>query len=134
MDETQREARLEEFIQPVIERWQDPVLTASLSTFTGFCELLGLSNLQSYLLSRRVNEIEDWAATPLDEGGKALKSAIEAAQNVSCAVDHLCTLAKGYRMYLYVLQRHSLESAWRGPSQVLWLQMSRRTSGPSTCL
>jgi hypothetical protein len=88
MDEQQREARLEEFIQPVIERWRDPALTASLSDFAGFCELLGLSNLQSYLHSRRVNEIEDWAATPLDEEGKALKLAIEAAQNASDQVDH----------------------------------------------
>lgn len=82
MDEKQREARLEEFIQPLVERWRDPALTASLSTFAGFCELLGLSNLQSYLHSRRVNEIEDWAVTPLDDEGKALKLAIEAAQNV----------------------------------------------------
>lgn len=89
MDEKQREARLEDFIQPVVERWRDPALTASLRTFAGFCELLGLSELQTYLHSRRVNEIEDWAATPLDEGGKALKLAIEAAQNVSLRTDRL---------------------------------------------
>ena len=83
MDEVQRETHLEEFIRPFISQWQEERLSSSLQSFAGFCNLLGLSNLQNYLMSRKVNLIENWAAVPLDEEGKALQSSIEAAQNVS---------------------------------------------------
>ena len=83
MDEVQRETHLEDFVRPFIVQWQEERLSTSLRTFAGFCDLLGLSNLQNYLISRKANLIENWAAVPLDEEGKALQSSIEAAQNVS---------------------------------------------------
>ena len=86
INEQKREARLEEFIAHVMRTWQDPALSASLSSFAGFCDLLGLSNLQSYLVKRKVNQIEDWAATPLDEEGQGLRLQMEAARDV-CGAD-----------------------------------------------
>jgi hypothetical protein len=102
----EREARLEVFVQPVIERWQSPQLAESLSTFGGFCDMLGLSNLQSYLVSRRVNTIEDWAQFPLDEEGKTLNAAIEAAQNVSSASISERQTSNKSRMCPCVSRRH----------------------------
>ncbi|MCJ1378061.1 hypothetical protein MMC17_001157 [Xylographa soralifera] len=81
VDPQKREARLEEFIAHVIQTWQDPALSASLENFAGFCDLLGLSNLQNYFISRKVNEIEDWAAAPLDDEGQALRIQMEAARD-----------------------------------------------------
>ena len=82
MDEVQRETLLEEFVRPLALQWQEQKFATSLQTFAGFCDLLGLSNLQNYLVVRKVNLTENWAAIPLDEEGKALKSSIEVAQNV----------------------------------------------------
>ena len=82
IEQQKREARLEEFIAHVIRTWQDPALSASLSNFAGFRDLLGLSNLQNYLVKRKVNQIEDWAAAPLDDEGKVLRLQIEAARDV----------------------------------------------------
>ncbi|MCJ1390853.1 hypothetical protein MMC18_003714 [Xylographa bjoerkii] len=81
IDQQKREARLEEFIAHVIQKWQDPSLSSSLSSFSGFCDLLGLSNLQNYLVSRKVNQIEDWAAAPLDDEGQAMRFQMEAARD-----------------------------------------------------
>ncbi|MCJ1285753.1 hypothetical protein MMC26_005094 [Xylographa opegraphella] len=81
IDQQKREAHLEEFIAHVIQMWQDPALSTSLSSFAGFCDLLGLSKLQSYFVTRKVNQIEDWAASPLDDEGQALKLQMEAARD-----------------------------------------------------
>ncbi|MCJ1398650.1 hypothetical protein MMC11_001851 [Xylographa trunciseda] len=80
IDQPKREARLEEFIAHVVQQWQDPALSNSLCNFAGFCELLGLSNLQNYLVSRKVNQIEDWATAPLDDEGQALRTQMETAR------------------------------------------------------
>ncbi|MCJ1432586.1 hypothetical protein MMC27_001943 [Xylographa pallens] len=81
INQQKREARLEEFIADAIHMWQDPALSASLSTFAGFCDLLGLSNLQNYFVKRKVNQIEDWAAAPLDDEGKVLRFQMEDARD-----------------------------------------------------
>ena len=81
IDRALRDQYLAEFIQGVMTKWQDPLLNRLLQTFSGFCELFGLSELQNYLVSRRVNEIENWGAHLLDEDGKLLKKKIESAQN-----------------------------------------------------
>ena len=83
IDQQNRQVRLEDFISHVIQKWQDPVLSESLSSFTGFCDLLGLSNLQDYLIRRKVNQIDDWATTSLDDEGQALRFQMQAARDVS---------------------------------------------------
>ncbi|KAH0609395.1 uncharacterized protein H6S33_012881 [Morchella sextelata] len=73
IDPQLRQSRLEGYIFPVREAWRDPVLTESLQTFQGFCQVLGLDKVQDYLVSRRVNEISDFTKQPLDEEGQALQ-------------------------------------------------------------
>ncbi|KAL8797433.1 MAG: hypothetical protein Q9195_000249 [Heterodermia aff. obscurata] len=52
VDQKQREEKLDYFLDPLIAQWHAPSLSNSLSSFNGFCELLGLGSLQQYALSR----------------------------------------------------------------------------------
>jgi exportin-5 len=49
----------------------------ALSTFGGFCDLLGLSKVRDYLVSRRVHEIQEWGQYRLDAEGQALQAELE---------------------------------------------------------
>jgi exportin-5 len=42
VDSQARLDRLQQIIQPVVDIWQDPQLTEALSTFSGFCSVVGL--------------------------------------------------------------------------------------------
>ena len=68
-----REPRLSQMLQPLIEQWRNPVLSQRLSSFSDFNALLGLENLQQYLLSRSVHYVQDWSAHPLDDEGRILQ-------------------------------------------------------------
>ena len=72
-----RQARLDHFVQPLIEQWQSNNLNESLSSFTGFKQLLGLGDLQQYLASRAVQRISDWSSHPLDEEGRVLQNRMQ---------------------------------------------------------
>ena len=82
-------------------------MSNSLSSFGGFCDLLGLSQLQSYLVSRNVHQIEDWGAYPLDDEGKALKARIDNASNVSVILWSYSKLLIENRISLSVLRKPS---------------------------
>lgn len=73
VDSKPREARLENFLQPMMAQWQNQALTESLSSFEGFCDLLGLGGIQQYVTSRAVHQIPDWSTHPLDDDGRALQ-------------------------------------------------------------
>ncbi|KAF6219395.1 hypothetical protein HO133_005221 [Letharia lupina] len=73
VDVRPREERLDQFLQPMIDQWQDRTLSNSLSSFENFSRLLGLENLQQYLCSRAVNKLRNWSEHPLDDQGKALQ-------------------------------------------------------------
>ncbi len=77
-----RQARLDEFLQPLINQWRNPSLGQSLSSFPEFSRMLGLEGLQQYLASRAVHEIQDWSSHPLDDEGvfmqKQMQSALDA--------------------------------------------------------
>jgi exportin-5 len=49
----------------------------ALSSFGGFCDLLGLSKVRDYLVSRRVHEIQEWGQYKLDAEGQALQAELE---------------------------------------------------------
>ena len=83
MDQTQREEKLDYFLNPLIEQWRTPSLRNSLSSFNGFCELLGLGSLQQYALSRGMHRTHDWSSQPLDEEGRVLQSRIQDSLEVS---------------------------------------------------
>ncbi|KAH0557069.1 hypothetical protein GP486_005144 [Trichoglossum hirsutum] len=74
IDPQLRESRLQNFVNPIKLSWQDAELTRSVSTFQGFCGLLGLGRVQEYLVSRQVHKIEDWSQYQLDAEGLAIQT------------------------------------------------------------
>ena len=73
-----RETRLESFLRPIKQSWDNTELSSTLSTFQGFTTLLGIERVQKYLIDRRVFEIEDWSTVALDDEGKALQTEMNA--------------------------------------------------------
>lgn len=69
--------KLRGFIDPVLQVWRSPELGASVSSFAGFCDLLGLNKVQNYLMSHRVNEIQNWAQYTLDADGQSIQAELE---------------------------------------------------------
>ena len=49
----------------------------ALASFGGFSDLLGLSKVRDYLVSRRVHEIEEWGLYQLDEEGQSLQKELD---------------------------------------------------------
>lgn len=69
-NEQQREMRLEQTLQPIMSQWRKENLSRSLSSFDGFCELVGLGGIQNYIGVRSLHRIENWSAHQLDEEGR----------------------------------------------------------------
>lgn len=69
--------KLRGFITPVQQLWQDPALSEAVSSFGGFCELLGLTKVRDYLAARRVHEIRDWGSYQLDLEGQAIQKELD---------------------------------------------------------
>ena len=116
IDPAPREARLEQSLQPIIRQWQEERLEHSLSSFDDFSRLLGLDNIQQYLISRQVHLLEDWASQPLDDEGKMLQSnmqlAIEALplratkHIMSASVEKLEPGSAPYAIACHLWQKH----------------------------
>lgn len=88
--EIEPEARLQKlhaFITPVQQLWQNPEMNEALSSFDGFCELLGLDRVRNYLVSRHVHEIQEWGLYQLDEEGQAIQKELDGRVKVA---DMLC--------------------------------------------
>ncbi|KAL8735589.1 MAG: hypothetical protein Q9166_000758 [cf. Caloplaca sp. 2 TL-2023] len=79
VDPQPRQERLEAFLQPLVAQWQNNELTSLLTSFNTFCELLGFGGIQQYMSARRLHEIPDWSAKPLDDEGKALQAHMQYA-------------------------------------------------------
>ncbi|KAG9685480.1 nuclear import and export protein Msn5, partial [Aureobasidium melanogenum] len=77
VDSQARLARLQQIIQPVVETWQDPQLTEALSTFSGFCNVVGLEGLPEYLTAQGYASVQDWPSQPLDQQGKARQTDVQ---------------------------------------------------------
>jgi exportin-5 len=77
VDSQARLARLEQIIRPVVETWQDAQLTEALSTFSGFCNVVGLEGLPEYLSTHRFASIQDWPSASLDGEGKARQQDVQ---------------------------------------------------------
>jgi exportin-5 len=77
VDSQARLARLEQIIQPAVETWQDPQLTEALSTFSGFCNVVGLGGLPEYLTAQRYASVQDWSNQPLDQEGKVRQTDVQ---------------------------------------------------------
>ncbi|KAI0969130.1 armadillo-type protein [Xylaria arbuscula] len=97
LDQATKVQKLQGFLNPIRTQWQDPQLKQSLSSHASFFELMGLDKAQSYVIRKRMQEVQDWGSVELDEEGKALQAEIEARQAsiplrltksfLSCSVD-----------------------------------------------
>ena len=68
-----RQRRLESFLQPLRESWGNEEFKNVVSTFDGFCRVLGLESVGPYLRVRDAQKLDDWSVAPLDDAGKALQ-------------------------------------------------------------
>jgi exportin-5 len=66
--------KLEAFIAPIKQLWQDPQLDEAVSSFDRFCDLLGLGKVREYLVSREVHKVADWGSFKLDAEGQAIQT------------------------------------------------------------
>ncbi|KAK1971808.1 ARM repeat-containing protein [Colletotrichum sublineola] len=82
IDPASQAQRLQEFIKPVTSSWQSQELKNSLSSYSGFCELMALDKAKRYLVSHRVHEVRDWGSCELDAEGLALQSELEERQKM----------------------------------------------------
>jgi len=69
--------KLREFVTPVQQLWQNPEVEEEISSFNGFCDLLGLNKVRAYLVSRQVHEIQEWGLYQLDAEGQAIQKELE---------------------------------------------------------
>ena len=116
VDSKPREARLEQFIRPLMAQWQSSELTDSLSSFDAFCNLLGLGGIQHYVTSRAVQQIQDWSTCPLDEEGLVLQLHMQHALEqlplratktiLSVSVERLEPDSNPYNMACGLWQKH----------------------------
>ena len=79
LNEAERLQRLQAFLEPISRQWQNERLSQSLQSFQGFCDMLGMGNLQPYLSARNVHQITDWAGQPLDNEGETLRNHLQTA-------------------------------------------------------
>lgn len=70
----------------MISQWQSDSLGRSLSSFDGFCELVGLGGIQHYISARGLHQVHDWPSHPLDEEGKLLQVHMQNAIEVCARV------------------------------------------------
>lgn len=54
-----------------------------VSTFDGFCRVLGLESVGPYLRAREAQKLDDWSIAPLDETGKSLQKQLNSKFQVS---------------------------------------------------
>jgi exportin-5 len=81
IDDSERDKRLNSFVEPCLVKWQDSRFIESLQDFSGFCKMLGLSGFEEYFMRREAHKIEDWTEIPLDEDGRNLKAQVDAARH-----------------------------------------------------
>lgn len=73
IDPNLRQQRLGAFLEPIREAWQDEAFRQTSSSFDGFCRLLGLENVGSYMQAKQAYKFADWSEVILDEEGKAVQ-------------------------------------------------------------
>ena len=88
VDADLRWTKLASFLDPIQQAWQNPSLTRDISTFEGFCKMLDIDKVGTYMQNRGAHRIDDWSSTPLDQAGMELQShTFEGFQDVTRCVD-----------------------------------------------
>jgi exportin-5 len=77
IDDDTRLQKLHGFINPVQHLWKNPEMNQAITSFNGFCDLLGLSRVRDYLVSRRVHEIQEWGLYQLDAEGQSIQKDLD---------------------------------------------------------
>lgn len=77
IDPEVRLQKLHAFINPVQQAWKNPEMDQAIDSFSGFCDLLGLSKVRDYLVSRRVQEIQQWGLYQLDAEGQLIQKQLD---------------------------------------------------------
>ncbi len=80
IDQGTRVQRLRGFLEPVQAQWRTPELERALSSYSSFCELVGLDKAQMYIARKRIDKVADWGSIELDAEGLALQADLEARQ------------------------------------------------------
>ncbi|OOQ81799.1 putative nuclear import and export protein Msn5 [Penicillium brasilianum] len=73
IDPNLRHSRLAGFLAPIREAWQDDEFRRMSSSFEGFCTMLGLENVGSYMQAKQAHKLEDWSSVALDNEGKLVQ-------------------------------------------------------------
>lgn len=73
LDPNLRHSRLAGFLAPIREAWQDEEFRRMSSSFEGFCTMLGLENVGSYMQAKQAHKLEDWSSVALDNEGKLVQ-------------------------------------------------------------
>ncbi|KAJ5930247.1 hypothetical protein N7466_005740 [Penicillium verhagenii] len=73
IDPNLRISRLASFLEPIREAWQDEEFCRMSSSFEGFCSMLGLENVGSYMQALQAHKLSDWASAPLDSEGRIVQ-------------------------------------------------------------
>lgn len=73
LDPNLRNSRLAGFLAPIRDAWQDEEFRRMSSTFEGFCTMLGLENVGSYMQAKQAHKLEDWSSVILDNEGKLVQ-------------------------------------------------------------
>ncbi|KAJ5909730.1 hypothetical protein N7504_004373 [Penicillium tannophilum] len=73
IDPNVRLSRLASFLEPIREAWQDEEFCRMSSSFEGFCSMLGLENVGSYMQALQAHKLSDWSSAPLDSQGKLVQ-------------------------------------------------------------
>ncbi|KAJ5111277.1 hypothetical protein N7532_001812 [Penicillium argentinense] len=73
VDPNLRQQRLAAFLEPVRQAWQDDSFRQASSSFDGFCKMLGLENVGSYMQAKQAQNFADWSEVALDNEGKVIQ-------------------------------------------------------------
>ncbi len=122
--------RLEAFIAPVKQLWQNPGLDEALSSFNGFCELLGIGKVRNYLVSHRVHEVSDWSTMLLDDVGQAMQAELnERVKVMLFAIGIYAALTVHFRPCRFVQQNPFLDALRSESRRILHPTRFRARSG-----
>lgn len=73
IDPNLRQQRLASFLEPIRAAWQEEGFRQMSSSFDGFCSMLGLETVGSYMQKKEAHKYEDWSEVLLDSEGKLVQ-------------------------------------------------------------
>ncbi|KAH0845649.1 putative Karyopherin [Fonsecaea pedrosoi] len=79
VDYTHRQAKLEEFLQPIAAAWADQNFQSALGSLESFAHFQGFDQIGPYLASLGAGKIEDWSAVPFDNRGVQIQNEMSSA-------------------------------------------------------